>query len=642
MDYNKNNNKIDNINNTNKQDIEDSDYYKKIGFRCGLEIHQRLATSEKLFCHCTTSNPSDSIIGKVTRYQRAVAGELGNVDRSAEFEELKNRRFLYNVHDKLTCLVDIDEEPPHEMNIEALKVTLEISQAFNMKIIDELQPMRKEVVDGSDPSAFQRTTLVALDGKLKVSTQSIGITSIFLEEESSAIVSENENEIVYDPSRLGIPLIEIDTDPDIKTPNAAKEIALAIGNILRVSGKVQRGIGTIRQDVNVSIAEGSRVEMKGFQELDTMDTFIKNEILRQQKLLEIKDELKARNAKVYEAKDLTKLFKNTKVKIILDQLSKNGIVMGFKLSGFKNLLGKEVNPNRRLGTEISDYVKMAKINGLIHSDENLSAYGFDDNELFTIKKELEIDDKNDSFILIAGSKNNVAKASMLAVERARQALIGVPLETRGVANTELCTTKFLRPLPSGSRMYPETDAKPIIITKEMLDEAARNAPDIEKMKERLYKELSNKNIADQLLTSNKLVLYLNIIKESKADSDFVANILMQKFVELKRGGFDVDNINIINIIDLFKIYKKDEITKQAVEELLKILSKRKESIDISKLIKENKLERIKSKELDNLIEKVSKEINSKDIEKLRSIIMSKYRLNIAGDELNIKLKSIKK
>jgi GatB domain. len=104
----------------------------------------------------------------------------------------------------------------------------------------------------------------------------------------------------------------------------------------------------------------------------------------------------------------------------------------------------------------------------------------------------------------------------------------------------------------------------------------------------------------------------------------------------------LDNINIINIIDLFKIYKKDEITKQAVEELLKILSKRKESIDISKLIKENKLERIKSKELDNLIEKVSKEINSKDIEKLRSIIMSKYRLNIAGDELNIKLKSIKK
>ncbi|MGC8649201.1 MAG: Glu-tRNA(Gln) amidotransferase subunit GatE, partial [Candidatus Micrarchaeia archaeon] len=514
-----------------RESKEDIEYYKKIGFKCGLEIHQRLATSEKLFCSCSALAQSDSIIGKVARYQRAVAGELGNIDRSAEFEELRNRRFIYNVHDKSTCLVDIDEEPPHEMNIDALKIALEISQAFNMKVIEELQPMRKEVVDGSDPSAFQRTTLVALDGRLEVSTQSIGITSIFIEEESSAIISENENEIIYDPSRLGIPLIEIDTDPDIQTPAAAKEIALAIGNILRVSGKVQRGIGTIRQDVNVSIAGGSRVEMKGFQELDTMDLFIKNEILRQKKLLEIRDELKRRKAKVYKAKDLTALLKNTKVKIIENQLSKNGIIIGFKLSGFKGLLGSEVNPNRRLGTEISDYVKMAKINGLIHSDEDLKNYGFSENEILSIKHELEMNDENDSFILIAGPRENVLKASILAIERAKQALIGVPLETRGVANTELYTTKFLRPLPSGSRMYPETDAKPVLITKEMLDEAKKNAPNIERMRERLYKELSNKNIANQLLTSQKLQLYLNIKDETKADSDLIANILMQKFVE---------------------------------------------------------------------------------------------------------------
>ena len=661
INNNKNNNKINNIHKQNANDkkedkenkenkkIEDVDkkeqkervintelpddaeYYKKLGFMCGLEIHQRLATSKKLFCSCSALQLSDSIISKIARYQRAVAGELGDIDRSAEFEELRNRRFIYNVHDKLTCLVDIDEEPPHELNLEALKIALALAKAFDMKIIDELQPMRKEVVDGSDPSAFQRTTMVALDGKLKASKQEIGISSLFIEEESSGIISENENEIIYDPSRLGIPLIEIDTDPYIETPSAAKEIAFLIGTILRITGKVQRGIGTIRQDVNVSIKGGARVEIKGMQELDKMDRFIKNEVLRQQKLLEIREKLKINNAKVFEPVDLTSIFKNTKIKIIANQLAKKGVVKGFKLSGFKGLLGSEINPNRRLGSEISDYAKMAKVNGLIHSDEDLSSYGFSDFELDAVKASLNMGE-DDSFIIIAGPAENVDKAIGLATERARYASTGIPLETRGVLNLDLCTTKFLRPLPSGSRMYPETDARPILITNEMLNEAEENAPDLEKERRSLYKEISNKEIADQLLLSQKLSLYHNIIKESNADPNFVANTLMQKFTELRRAGYKVDEIKEKSIIEIFKEYASGRITKQAVEELLKIGGE-----NIKNTIKEHKLERISGSDLDQLIEKMSRELKSSDPNILRNTIMSKYKINVSGDELVMKI-----
>ncbi len=307
----------------NPEKVErDSNFYKSVGFMCGLEIHQRLATAHKLFCSCpaTLANESDKLLAEVSRYQRAVAGELGSVDRSAEFEEAKNRRFNYKVRDKHTCLVEIDEEPPHNINSEALKIALAMGTAMKMKFVDELQPMRKEVVDGSDPSAFQRTTLVGIDGTIEVDGHKINMPTLFLEEESSGIVSASEDGIIYDTDRLGIPLLEIDTDAYIPNAAAAKSIALYIGTLLRVSGAVQRGIGSIRQDVNVSIKGGARVEIKGLQEVDKLDKFVDNEITRQLKLLEIKDELVKAGASVDAPIDLTEMLKKSTVRIVINQL----------------------------------------------------------------------------------------------------------------------------------------------------------------------------------------------------------------------------------------------------------------------------------------------------------------------------------
>lgn len=220
------------------------DYYKSIGFMCGLEIHQRLATKEKLFCACPALVSEGHMpVASVVRYQRAVAGELGAVDATAKFEEMRNRSFKYNVFDDDTCLVELDEEPPHTINMEALGIALSVASALKMRVVDEIQPMRKGVIDGSDPSAFQRTAMVALNGSIELNGIKVSMPSMFLEEESCGIVKSNEESVVYGIDRLGIPLIEVDTDPYIPNPTVARDLALHIGTLMRLTGKVQRGIG---------------------------------------------------------------------------------------------------------------------------------------------------------------------------------------------------------------------------------------------------------------------------------------------------------------------------------------------------------------------------------------------------------------
>ena len=613
--------------------------YAKLGFMCGLEVHQRLATKQKLFCACPADVAHVQSSNSIFRYQRAVAGELGNVDLSAQFEEMRNRKFIYNLYPGHTCLVDIDEEPPHQLNTEALEISLSIASSLHLKIVDELQPMRKEVVDGSNPSAFQRTVLLGTDGIMKLDGHAIGITMISLEEESAGISAAAPGSITYDSDRIGIPLVEIDTDPHIASPQEAKQAALRIGTLLRLTGKVQRGIGTIRQDVNVSIKGGARVEIKGLQELDTMDKFIENEVVRQQRLIWLRDELVKRKASVGEPHDMSKLLKGTNAKIIAPALEAGGVVLGVALHGFKGVIGAEVNPGRRLGTEISDYAKMGGVKGLIHSDEDISGYAITDSEAVAIRKELELG-ANDAFMLIAGPNDSASKAISLAADRARQALVGVPLETRGVASADAFTTKFLRPLPGGARMYPETDVKPVRITGEMLGRAALSAPDIDKERARLVRELGNENLASMLMLSPRLQLYKALVSAKNSDKPFIANTLLQKFTELRRAGLDAESIPEQELAGLFAMYGKGRLTKQAVEEVLKELSKGKRGAEM--IAKELGLERVSGDGLASLVEKAKKEHPGAKATELMQHIMKEHRLNVDGTELSRMLNPKKK
>ena len=226
--------------------------YKSLGLKCGIEIHQQLE-GRKLFCSCKTEIRKGNPDFTVKRRLRAAAGEAGEIDIAARHEEEKGKEFIYHGYDDINCLVELDEEPPPPMNQEAIKTTLQVAKLLNAKIVDEIQVMRKTVVDGSNTSGFQRTALVAKDGFVKVGGKRIGIPTICLEEEACQIIERKKEYDVYNLSRLGIPLVEIATAPDIETPEECKEVAAKIGMVLRSVPGMKRGIGTIRQDVNVSI-----------------------------------------------------------------------------------------------------------------------------------------------------------------------------------------------------------------------------------------------------------------------------------------------------------------------------------------------------------------------------------------------------
>jgi Glu-tRNA(Gln) amidotransferase subunit E-like FAD-binding protein len=258
--------------------------YPKLKFKSGLEIHQQLDT-HKLFCDCPSVLRSDEPDFFVERKLHAVAGESGEVDRAAEYQASLKKIFVYQGHKDNTCLIELDEEPPHEINKDALKIALQIALLLNCKIIPVTQIMRKTVINGSNTSGFQRTVLIAREGYVETPQGKVGINTICLEEDSAREIKKEGDKVYWNLDRLGIPLIEIATSPDIKSAEQAKEVALHIGNVLR-SCKVKRGIGTIRQDVNISILEGNRIEMKGVQDMRTFIKTIENEVIRQKYLEE--------------------------------------------------------------------------------------------------------------------------------------------------------------------------------------------------------------------------------------------------------------------------------------------------------------------------------------------------------------------
>jgi Glu-tRNA(Gln) amidotransferase subunit E-like FAD-binding protein len=467
--------------------------YEKIGFKCGIEIHNRLATQHKLFCNCPARLSSQKPSFTIKRKLRAVPGELGQIDVAAMYEYLRDREYIYQVFDDTVCLVELDEEPPHPLNQEALTIALQIAKMLNCDIPQEIHVMRKTVIDGSNTSGFQRTAVVGLNGWLETSLGKVRIKSVCLEEESAGIVEKGEKYVIYRLDRLGIPLIEIGTEADIKNPKHAREVAEKLGMIIRSTGKSQRGIGVTRQDINVSIAGGARVEIKGVQELDLIEKIIE----------------------------------------------------------------------------------------------------------FEVKRQLEL--------IKAGKK---------------------PKEETRVALPD-GSTAFMRPLPGGERMYPETDVPPIRITQQFL--ASIPIPETWEQKLERFKKILPEELAEQIIHSE----YLDLFEEfsTKFDPKLVARTLTITLKAIKREGFDISRVNEKHFEELFGLVEKGAIAKEAIEDILKKICEEPEK-QIKEIIKELGIKTFSEEDVRRIVREVFENnphlVKHKRISALMGEVMKVVRGKIDG------------
>lgn len=600
--------------------------------KCGIEIHQRLATERKLFCSCLAHPSEEKPVGEVVRKQIAVAGELGEVDLAALHEYSRNRMYNYQIFPEATCLVELDEEPPHELNREALEIAIEICLLLNSRVVDEVQVMRKTVIDGSNTSGFQRTAIIGVGGFIETSRGKVGVQTICLEEESAGIVEERDGSITYRLDRLGIPLVEIATAAEIKDAKHAREVAERIGTLLRITGKVQRGIGTIRQDINISIPDGARVEVKGAQELGLIERIIEKEVERQKKLLKIKKELQGRFANKLEKPnfvDVTDLFRDTTCRFIKKALDEGGAVLAMKLEKFAGLLGEELYENRRFGTELSDYaVAKAGVGGIIHSDEKLEKYGINEDDEKAVRSRVKAE-KEDAFVIVVGKKEVCEKALEAVYERALKAFEGPQKEVRKVLPDG--GTAYMRPMPGSARLYPETDVPPIRIEKELVEKIRKKLPETPEERERKLTKILNPELARKIIVSENYHLFEKIVNELKIDPKVVATTLEETLVSLRREGAPVENLNENKLMELFIEYKCGKFVKAAIPEILRYLSKNPTE-SVSYAVEKLKIERMGERELKEIVEKKRKE--GKKGRELIEEIMREYRLRVDAGELS--------
>lgn len=538
--------------------------YNRLGLVAGIEIHQQLNTREKLFCRCPTElRPFDEHNGEFFRYLRATESELGEIDRAAR-EEMKNlRRFWYYTYDS-TCLVENDEEPPAPLNPEALAVCLQIAKMCDMTPIPQVHTMRKLVIDGSNTSGFQRTALVAVNGILP---NGGAIETICLEEEAAQRVKDE----IFSLDRLGIPLVEITTSPCMHSPEEVQGIAEFLGMVLRSTGKVKRGLGTIRQDVNISIREGARVEIKGVQELDLISEVVRREVQRQERLLAIRQRLIERGASISRTPhDVTALFSHSGSKI----LRKASRIMAVTLSGFAGLVGEEIQNGRRLGSELSDYAKKCGVGGIFHTDE-LPSYGITADEVTALRAEVGAGEA-DCIVLVAGDTRQAECACQQVILRAELALKGVPEETRKML--EGGSTSYMRPLPGAARMYPETDVLPVPVTSECWEMIPR-VELLNAKAERFFRDHGlDAAVARQIAYSEHVLLFEKAVDLGIA-ATLAARTLIATLKEISREGLDVHplvadrdsggNPVIPEVLQVLLGVKEARVGKEAVPDVLR-------------------------------------------------------------------------
>lgn len=584
--------------------------YRELGFKAGLEIHQELDLQTKLFCKCPTELQRGEPDYLIKRYFRPVMGEMGEFDKAMLIEYEKNRTVIYEGHYQSNCTYELDETPPSHINEEAVDIGIMLTLLLNGMVVDEIHVCRKNYLDGSVTCGFQRTLIVGIKGYLPLSDKKVYISTISVEEDAARKISAEDQTVVYRLDRLGIPLIEVATEPVLETPDEIREAAYRLGLLLRATGKSKRGIGTVRQDINLSVKGGSRVELKGVQKLEWIPRLVDGEIERQLNLIEIKDELLKRKSLLKDLKnmplDLSSILSNTECKLVSSSLRKGKSVLGVRLPGFSGIMGKKIQLDKSFGSEVAERVNaITGLKGIIHSDEDFSKYGFNQDEWSTIKSMLNVD-ANDAFVLVVGEYDKAKRAVEIVVERCRVAYHGVPLETRRAL--EDGKSRFEREIHGGARLYPDTDTPPMVVSEQRIKRVKDNMPEYPWETEKNYSQKYGLPTATvrNLILEDKLDLFMRIVDELSVEPVLVATTLIESLKSLQRENPKFKEIREDKLYALFSAVKAASIAKEAIGEVLRIFGSDPD-ITLEEALGKLGLTRMSPEELEQMLDKLINE-----------------------------------
>jgi glutamyl-tRNA(Gln) amidotransferase subunit E len=564
------------------QDMRTEDY-ASVGFKSGLEIHQQLMTEKKLFCRCPAGRYSYKFDAEILRHMRPTLSELGEYDGTALMEFKTKKEIIYQIQRDTVCTYEMDDTPPFMINEEALDIALGIGMLYDCIMIDELHIARKQYLDGSIPTGFQRTTIVGVDGKIPFKGREIRIVQLGLEEDACREVSDIGHRRTYLTDRLGMPLIETVTAPDMRTPQEVAEVAQLLRRIVRSTGHVRTGIGAAREDVNVSVRGGTRVEIKGVPRIPRIPLLTYHEAMRQWNLLRLREELAGRGITTQtlaaSTEDITKLFRRTLYQPLQSAVSSGMSVYGVRLNGFKGLLRWQTQTNTHFSQEISDRVRviacLTTLPTMVDSDSRGQA--LTSAEWQTVRKAFKASD-DDTLVIVWGPAEDARLGAQEVVVRVREATMGIPSETRQALKDG--TNGFERILPGPNRMYPDTDLPPKAVAAERLDRIRAGLPPRITSRERWYREIGvPEDLIERLSASPYAALFEKSVKEWGLSPKLASVLLIQCPKRLKKKGLPVPLLDGGMAEDTLKALKDRRLFKEGILPLLEQAMVSGQSID---------------------------------------------------------------
>jgi glutamyl-tRNA(Gln) amidotransferase subunit E len=559
------------------EEMRDEDY-AAVGLRSGLEVHQQLLTRRKLFCRCPAAKYSHDYDAEILRHMRPTLSELGEYDGTALMEFKTKKEIIYRIHQDTVCTYEMDDTPPFMICDEALDIALEVAMLLNLSPVDELHIARKQYLDGSIPTGFQRTTIVGVDGYIPYKGRRIGIVQLGLEEDSCREVSDVGHERVYLTDRLGMPLIEPVTEPDMRTPREVAEVGEVIRRLLRATGKVRTGAGATRQDVNVSVKGSTRVEIKGVPSLKRIPLLIYNEAMRQWNLLRIRRMLNDRGVteETFEASehDVTRLLARTEYDPVREARAQGKVMRCVLLRGFAGVLSEKTQTDTVFAREISDRVRviacLTSLPNLAHSDS--AALTLSSRDWRNLRQQTGAKD-DDALVVTWGEPRDADTAVKEIVIRAREATVGVPNETRQALKDG--TTGFERILPGAERMYPDTDLPPIAVTAERLERIRAGLPEPTwDRAERYARGGLPPDVVDKLMHTPLSRAFDRVVAGSGASPMTVAQYLCRFGTHLGREGLDLEAVDDDVLVELFRRHAEGALAREGIPAALRVLAER--------------------------------------------------------------------